>query len=254
MCITYPLNPSLCFLNKKAMLGLIILLLIFSAPVAAQKTEVYRTIAGQSFSRRQKDSLERIGKFVGIKDKQETADSIYYNIFYYDKSLLLTAHQKKLHGKPLPDFRLASLAGEVIDSKKLRGKPVVINFWSTDCGPCIAEFEQLNQLKAKYGNDVHFIGIAPESALKVKRLISKFVLDFTIIPNGGRYMKKLGVESNPQNFFITGNGVIELVEEGIPFDAKRTPEGRPRDGSGPYKILVFENYSPVIEKLIQQTL
>ena len=41
-----------------------------------------------------------------------------------------------LKGKPAPEFQLQTLTGEKITLEELKGKPVVINFWSTWCEPC----------------------------------------------------------------------------------------------------------------------
>ncbi|MEM7588199.1 MAG: TlpA disulfide reductase family protein, partial [Acidobacteriota bacterium] len=49
-------------------------------------------------------------------------------------------------GQPIPDFELPSLAGNVVASSSLHGKPVVLNFWATWCGPCVKEIPTLKTL------------------------------------------------------------------------------------------------------------
>jgi peroxiredoxin len=41
-----------------------------------------------------------------------------------------------------------------------KGTPVVVNFFSATCGPCIREMPGLEGLHQRLGDDVHFIGIA----------------------------------------------------------------------------------------------
>jgi len=49
-------------------------------------------------------------------------------------------------GKPAPDFQLKSLDGQTISLGELRGRPVIINFWATWCGPCRIEMPVLQAL------------------------------------------------------------------------------------------------------------
>lgn len=64
-------------------------------------------------------------------------------------------------GKP---FELAfeeATSGEPIDMSQLRGKVVVIDFWATWCGPCIAEMPHMKKLYAAYKDKgVEFIGVS----------------------------------------------------------------------------------------------
>ncbi|MFG0283771.1 MAG: redoxin domain-containing protein, partial [Phycisphaerales bacterium JB039] len=58
-------------------------------------------------------------------------------------------------------FTEATSGEEISLQRDLRGKVVVLDFWATWCGPCIAEMPKMKELYAEYsGRGVEFIGIS----------------------------------------------------------------------------------------------
>src|SRR5688572_32969133 len=49
----------------------------------------------------------------------------------------------------LPEFSLGNLAGEPQSIRSWPGKPLLINFWATWCGPCLREIPMLKELQTR---------------------------------------------------------------------------------------------------------
>jgi cytochrome c biogenesis protein CcmG/thiol:disulfide interchange protein DsbE len=76
----------------------------------------------------------------------------------------LVGAQGKMVGQPAPDFTLAVAAngdaGARMQLTELRGRPVVIDFWASWCGPCAVQAPILDRLARKYeGRGLVVLGV-----------------------------------------------------------------------------------------------
>lgn len=67
-------------------------------------------------------------------------------------------------GEPAPDFALPALDGALVRLKDLRGKPVLINFWATWCGPCRSEMPDIQRAYAESNGDLVVLAVNVEGA------------------------------------------------------------------------------------------
>lgn len=72
-----------------------------------------------------------------------------------------SAPQRPDNAVPAPDFTLLnSLTGELVKSKDILGKVVLLNFWGTWCGPCKTEIPDFNKLYKNHKKDgLEIVGI-----------------------------------------------------------------------------------------------
>ena len=85
-----------------------------------------------------------------------------------------------------PAFSLTSLEGEQFELAALRGKVVVLNFWFTGCGPCIAEFDELNGLVKRFkSKGVVFIAPTFDSLTTLKPFLKNHRFKYRVVPNAG---------------------------------------------------------------------
>jgi thiol-disulfide isomerase/thioredoxin len=64
----------------------------------------------------------------------------------------------KDRGTPV-DLSGTDLEGKDVDLAALRGKPVVVNVWWSQCPPCRVEQPDLNDAAAELGDQVSFVGL-----------------------------------------------------------------------------------------------
>lgn len=58
---------------------------------------------------------------------------------------------------PAPDFTVFDRDGKPVKLSQFHGKPIVLNFWASWCGPCKNEMPDFQALYEIYGNDIHFV-------------------------------------------------------------------------------------------------
>ncbi len=127
--------------------------------------------------------------------------------------------------KPLAEtFTATSLDGRTFDLLQLKGKVVMITFWTTRCTICAAEIPKLNQLVASYqGKDVVFLGLTTDNEMKVQNFIKKKPFTFNLLPNSfGILLKYAEKDGNgninmgyPTHFLINQKGEIEFKTDGF---------------------------------------
>lgn len=149
-----------------------------------------------------------------VQKKESTDNKSRFKFEFKQDSLFLFLNKK------LPDFKLKDLNGNEFSSSRLIGKPTLINYWAIYCGPCVAEFPQLDELKVKYGAKMNFIAIAENTCTEgeLNKFLEKHPFSFYILQNGEEYKKTLKIGAIPRNIFIDKNGIIRYIQANYPYE------------------------------------
>ncbi len=115
-----------------------------------------------------------------------------------------------LVGKPAPDFELTDLDGNSVRLSDLRGKPVLLDFWATWCGPCKIELPHIQKLHEEFGvDDITVLAISSEQPALVRRYLERAQYTFPSLIDGKREVTgKYGVTSIPVVLVIDSQGVV----------------------------------------------
>ena len=135
------------------------------------------------------------------------------------------AFGQQAKAKPLAEnFTATALGGESFSLSELKGKVVVLTFWSTRCPICHSEIPKLNKLVESYKDKaIVFLGATMENSGKVETYLKKTPFKFSILPNSfGVLLKYADKDSEgnvamgfPAHFLINQKGEIELKTSGF---------------------------------------
>ncbi len=123
-----------------------------------------------------------------------------------------------------PEFDLPTLNGERLKLSDLRGKVVILNFWTKTCRPCLEEMPalaQLSQLLTETGRkDIELVTVSTDETADDIRNTLKSVLGdkipfkVAIDPEGKIVTDVYGTKLFPETWFIDKRGIIRARIDG----------------------------------------
>ncbi|MCH8840232.1 MAG: redoxin family protein [Planctomycetes bacterium] len=118
---------------------------------------------------------------------------------------------------PAPSFDLTSMDGKSLKLGELKGKTILLDFWATWCGPCMAAMPQLQKVHESFeGKPVVVIGVnQQEDRTDVEEVVAEKGFQFTQLLDADSTVGDAFLVSGiPQTVVIDTEGVVQAVHVG----------------------------------------
>lgn len=136
----------------------------------------------------------------------------------------LAAARHRLVGSPAVLAALHAQAGRLLGGvpgltrrlRALRGYPVILNAWSSWCGPCRQEAPLLAAAAVRYGRHLAFLGVdTADDPVSGRAFLARHPLSYPSYQSQSRQLPSLGVlEGLPTTIFIDSAGHVVDVHTG----------------------------------------
>ena len=130
-------------------------------------------------------------------------------------------------GVPAPELSVLGLVSAPPDAKavlsELRGRAVVIEFWTTWCGPCVDAIPHMNQVAAACAAaPVTFIAISDEDQQVLREFVATHELRAWVASDpDGSTRTDYGVRGYPTVVLVGPQGTVEWTGHPLQLEAER---------------------------------
>lgn len=120
----------------------------------------------------------------------------------------------------MPDFLIQDHSGEEVKFSDFVGKPIVMNFWASWCGPCKSEMPDFQKVYEEMGSEIQFLMVnvtdgQRETKQSANQYISENGFTFPVYYDEGLTASfSLGVYGYPTTFFIDSEGFAVAAASG----------------------------------------
>lgn len=112
-------------------------------------------------------------------------------------------------GDVVPDFQAQTILGKSLQLASFKGKPVILNFWASWCGPCVEEMPSLIKLVKAFPKDIELVAISGDSNIQDIESFLKSFPEMKTVPNihvifdeDKSLSQKYGIYRLPESFVL----------------------------------------------------
>lgn len=115
----------------------------------------------------------------------------------------------RLIGSTAPDFTVKD-SDRTVNLRDLRGKIVILNFWTSWCEPCIVEMPSLAQLQKQMGTKITVLAVSTDDDPSAyHRFLRQYNIEFLTVNDPKKQSSDLyGTTGQPETFIIDPSGVL----------------------------------------------
>ena len=128
--------------------------------------------------------------------------------------------QPKMQGKQAPGFTLETVDGKKVSLSDYKGRPIVVNFWATWCGPCKVEMPWFEEFRKQYASQgFEILGLIDDVEVgkdKIAKVADKIGVTYPILMTDGKVQTAYGgLDVLPMSFYIDKNGLVVAETAGL---------------------------------------
>lgn len=120
-----------------------------------------------------------------------------------------------------PDFTVYDIEGNAVNLSDFIGKPTIVNFWASWCGPCKSEMPDFEAAYQEQGEEIHFLIVNMTDGYRETLETASAYVDeqgFTFpvyYDTDGSAETTYGVSSIPMTYFLDAEGCIVAYAKGM---------------------------------------
>ncbi|WP_058910065.1 TlpA family protein disulfide reductase [Entomohabitans teleogrylli] len=133
-------------------------------------------------------------------------------------ALLSGCKEEKLAiGETAPALAAFDLRGQEASLQRWQGKGVYLNFWSANCGGCLAEMDSLETLSKQWGDKVVVVAVNTDPpAVNIDALLAKHQISYPVVRDQLNItQERYQVIGTPTSFLIDGQGRVLAMHQGM---------------------------------------
>lgn len=162
--------------------------------------------------------LQRVGNTWYVSDERAFTRAFATPGAKSANGLGVLSPERPKEGQPAPDFALLDVRDQrtVRKLSDFKGRPVVVNWYASWCGPCKQEIPDFQDAQKALGDSVVFLGVDyQESADRAAGILDVFQAKYlAVLDSDGAVGEHYRVSGMPTTFFVDKDGILRVAKTG----------------------------------------